>query len=63
MDGNLEAALAAAIAALTITQEHEKKIDFPHPFYSTSLGIAVSGKVQNPYSKLYKAINFSRTVT
>ncbi len=31
----------AAVAALTITSEREKQMDFTHPFLSTGLGIAV----------------------
>jgi len=31
----------AAVAALTITAEREKRMDFTHPFLSTGLGIAV----------------------
>lgn len=30
-----------ATAALTVTAEREKRLDFTHPFYSTGLGIAV----------------------
>ena len=41
--------LDAAVAALTITPEREKKFDFTHAFYTTGLGIAVSGKVDNPW--------------
>jgi len=55
--------LEAAIAALTITPEHERKVDFTHSFYATGLVIAVSGKAQKPYFKLYTAINYSGTVT
>ncbi|MBW2492673.1 MAG: transporter substrate-binding domain-containing protein [Deltaproteobacteria bacterium] len=42
------ASLDAAVAALTITPEREKSFDFTHAFYTTGLGIAVSGKVQSP---------------
>jgi len=34
--------LYASAAALTITSEREKVVDFTHPFYVTGLGIAVS---------------------
>ncbi|MBU0614392.1 transporter substrate-binding domain-containing protein [Patescibacteria group bacterium] len=33
-----------AVAALTITEDREKKYDFTHPFYTTGLGIAVKFK-------------------
>ena len=36
--------LDAAVAALTITAEREKKIDFTHPFSTSGLGIAVRTK-------------------
>ena len=31
----------AGVAALTVTQEREKAVDFTHRFYSSGLGIAV----------------------
>lgn len=37
-DGSLD----AAVAALTVTAEREKTVDFCHPFYSSGLGIAVA---------------------
>ncbi len=33
--------VAAAVAAVTLTHEREKVMDFSHPFYSSGLGIAV----------------------
>ena len=39
----------AAVAALTITPEREKILDFTHSFYSTGLGIAVTAKMRNPW--------------
>ena len=42
MDGVANKSLTAAVAALTVTDEREKMLDFTHPFYSTGLGIAVS---------------------
>jgi ABC-type amino acid transport substrate-binding protein len=33
--------LDAAVAAVTVTPEREKLLDFTHPFYSSGLGIAV----------------------
>ena len=35
----------AAVAALTITSEREKRVDFSHPYHTSGLGIAVQ---QNP---------------
>ncbi len=42
LDGVADNSLTASVAALTVTGEREKKMDFSHPFYSTGLGIAVS---------------------
>ena len=42
LNGVYDDKLTAAVAALTVTDEREKKLDFSHPFYSTGLGIAVS---------------------
>lgn len=38
--------LDVSIAALTITSERERVIDFTHPFYTTGLGIAVLEKAK-----------------
>jgi len=49
IDGVSDGSLDAAVAAFTITPEREKKLDFTHAFYTTGLGIAVSGKAHNPW--------------
>ena len=49
LEGVADGSLDAAVAALTITSEREKNFDMTHAFYSTGLGIAVSGKTQNPW--------------
>jgi ABC-type amino acid transport substrate-binding protein len=36
--------LDVAVAAFTVTPERELRLDFSHAFYSTGLGVAVSGK-------------------
>lgn len=41
LDGLEKKTIDAAVAALTITAEREKKIDFSHPFHNSGLGIAV----------------------
>lgn len=33
-----------AISALSVTAEREERVDFSHPYYSTGLGVAVSGQ-------------------
>ncbi len=42
LEGVANKELTAAVAALTVTDDREKQLDFSHPFYSTGLGIAVS---------------------
>jgi ABC-type amino acid transport substrate-binding protein len=49
LEGVTDGSLDAAVAAFTITPEREKNFDFTHAFYTTGLGIAVSGKVHNPW--------------
>ncbi len=41
LDGLKEGKYAAAVGALTVTEERETVFDFTHPFYTTGLGIAV----------------------
>jgi len=41
IDGVKDGELDAAVAALTVTAERERVLDFTHPFHSTGLGIAV----------------------
>jgi len=38
-----------AVAALTISTERERVLDFTHAFFSTGLGIAVAEKKKNPW--------------
>jgi ABC-type amino acid transport substrate-binding protein len=42
LDGVKTGSLDLAVAALTITAEREKVMDFTHPFYTTGLSIAVA---------------------
>ena len=41
IDGTASRTLDAAVAALTVTAERERRVDFTQPFYTTGLGIAV----------------------
>jgi ABC-type amino acid transport substrate-binding protein len=59
VDGVADGSLDAAVAALTITPEREKRFDFTHPFYSTGLGIATPAKTGNPWLAVVKRF-FSR---
>ena len=40
----------AVVAALTVTAEREKGVDFTHPFHTSGLGIAVSGKTRGGWA-------------
>ena len=46
--------LHAAVAALTITADREKMMDFSHPFYSAGIGIATAAKGGNPWYAVLK---------
>jgi ABC-type amino acid transport substrate-binding protein len=46
--------LDAGVAALTITPEREKVLDFSHAFHTTGLGIAIASKVSNPWVAVLK---------
>lgn len=41
LDGLEDGSLDVSVAALTVTAEREKRIDFTHPFHTTGLAIAV----------------------
>ena len=41
IDGVADGRYGAAVGALTITPEREKRVDFTHPFHATGFGIAV----------------------
>lgn len=49
-------ALDAAVAALTVTSEREKKVDFTHPFYATGLGIATVANKKNTVAGVFKSL-------
>jgi len=49
LDGIKDGSLDAAVAALTITPEREKLLDFTHPFYTTGLGIAYAPQHNKPW--------------
>ena len=44
LNGVRDGSLDLAVAALTVTAEREKYLDFTHPFYSTGLSIAVNSR-------------------
>ncbi len=56
LDGVAEHKLTAAVAALTVTGEREKRMDFSHPFYTTGLGIAINKESSGSWTDLFSAI-------
>jgi len=54
LDGVANGSLDAAVAALTITSEREKILDFTHPFHTTGLGIATTAKRGTPWLNVLK---------
>jgi polar amino acid transport system substrate-binding protein len=54
LDGVAKGSLDLAVAALTITPEREKELDFTHPFHTTGLGIAMAWKSGNPWLAVAK---------
>jgi ABC-type amino acid transport substrate-binding protein len=56
LDGLEQGALDAAVAALGITPEREKRIDFTHPFHVSGLGIAVPSKKESPWSTMIRRL-------
>jgi ABC-type amino acid transport substrate-binding protein len=49
LEGVEKGTLDVSVAALTITPEREKAVDFTHPFHTTGLGIAIKSKGRNPW--------------
>ena len=56
LDGVTDGSLDMAVAALTITSEREKTMDFTHPFLHTGLGIAVPYKHRRPWSIVLRSL-------
>jgi len=55
----------AAVAALTITAEREKRFDFSHPFHTSGLGIAVLQENKNSWTAVFErffSLDFLRVV-
>jgi len=59
LDGVADKRLTASVAALTVTAEREKRMDFSHPFYTTGLGIAISKEAGGGWNDVVRGI-FSR---
>ncbi len=45
-----------AVAALTITPDREKLLDFTHPFHTTGLGIAVRRHAERPWISIFRGL-------
>jgi ABC-type amino acid transport substrate-binding protein len=48
--------LDAAVAAITVTSDRERVMDFTHPFYITGLGIAVSASRGTPWLEVPRRV-------
>ncbi len=55
LDGVADGSLDMAVAALTITSEREKVMDFTHPFFQTGLGIAVAPRHKRPWLFIFRS--------
>jgi len=56
LDGVTNRSLDVAVAALTVTSEREKALDFTHPFFHTGLGIAVARRHKNPWLAVFRSL-------
>lgn len=56
LDGVTDGSLDVAVAALTVTSEREKVMDFTHVFFHTGLGIAVSKKPSRPWLDVFRTL-------
>ena len=56
LDGVTDRSLDLAVAALTVTSDREKAMDFTHPFYHTGLGIAVPHKPRHPWLQVLRTL-------
>lgn len=59
LDGVTDNSLNASVAALSVTVEREKRVDFSHPFFNTGLGIAINQKAGAGWGDVISGI-FSR---
>jgi polar amino acid transport system substrate-binding protein len=48
IDGVASKKFDAGVAALTVTEERERRLDFSHPFFSTGLAIATAPSANSP---------------
>jgi polar amino acid transport system substrate-binding protein len=48
IDGVVSRKFDAGVAAITVTEERERRLDFSHPFFSTGLAIATAPSASSP---------------
>ena len=56
LDGVADGSLDVAVAALSITAEHEQICDFSHPYCVTGLGIAIAPRHKTPWLAVLKRL-------
>lgn len=56
VDAVAEDRVDAAVAALTITSDREKRVDFSHPFHTSGLGIAVHQRPAGGFATVLKRL-------
>ena len=56
LGGVADGSLDVAVAALSITAEHEQICDFSHPYYVTGLGIAIAPRHKTPWLVVLKRL-------
>jgi polar amino acid transport system substrate-binding protein len=56
LSGVTNGTLDASVAAVTVTSDRERVMDFTHPFYITGLGIAVSAPAYRPWMAVLRRV-------
>jgi ABC-type amino acid transport substrate-binding protein len=56
LDAVAQGQVDAAVAALTITSDREKRIDFSHPFHTSGLGVAVHQQPAGGFATVLKRL-------
>ena len=56
IDAVADGSADAAVAALTMTAERERRLDFSHPFYASGLAIAVPVDAGGAFAKLFRTL-------
>jgi polar amino acid transport system substrate-binding protein len=56
LKGVADGSLDLAVAAITVTSEREKAMDFTQPFFHTGLGIAVAHSRRSPWLAVFRSL-------